>query len=90
VYNRRCIPCHGEFPHPNDHDHLWSGHYAWINFTHPEWRPALTAHLSREAGGRGLATRRFAVETPLFSSPADADYASIAIQEGRRQMLAGL
>ena len=71
VYNRRCIPCHGEFPHPNDHDHLWSGHYAWINFTHPEWSPALTAHLSREAGGRGLATRRTAVEPPLFSGAAD-------------------
>jgi hypothetical protein len=25
VYNRRCVTCHGEFPHPNDHDNIWSG-----------------------------------------------------------------
>ncbi|MFH1268065.1 MAG: hypothetical protein ABIK89_20295 [Planctomycetota bacterium] len=90
VYTRRCAECHGEFPDPNDHENIWDGRYAWVNFTHPEWSPALSAHLSREAGGRGLGTERFAAETPLFSDRTDPDYVTMleAIREGRRRMLA--
>ena len=90
VYNRRCAACHDAFPHPNDHERIWDGRFAWINFTHPEWSPALTAHLSEDAGGRGLATQRFAAEPPLFADTTDPDYVTMlqAIQEGRRQMLA--
>ena len=90
VYNRRCARCHGKFPHPNDHENIWNGRFAWINFTHPEWSPALSAHLSKKAGGRGLPTERFDGETPLFTDKSDADYVTMleAIREGRRQMLA--
>ena len=90
VYNRRCAECHGGFPHPNDHENIWNGHFAWINFTHPSWSPALTAHLTREAGGRGLPTQKFALESPLFSHTTDPDYLTMleSIREGRRQMLA--
>ena len=89
VTNRRCASCHGEFPHPNDHDNIWSGRFAWINFTHPEWSSALTAHLSKEAGGRGLGTERFATDMPLFHDTSNPDYITMldAIREGRRQML---
>jgi hypothetical protein len=90
VYNRRCAACHGEFPHPNDHENIWSGRYAWVNFTHPEWSPALCAHLGKEAGGRGLPTQEFAPGPPLFSDTTDPDYVTMlaAVREGRRQMLA--
>jgi hydrazine synthase alpha subunit-like protein len=90
VYNRRCGSCHGEFPHPNDHDNIWSGRFAWINFTHPEWSPALSAHLSKEAGGRGLGTQRFEIDMPLFHHTSNPDYMTMleAIREGRRRMLA--
>lgn len=90
VYNRRCASCHGEFPHPNDHDELWTGRHAWINFTHPQWSLALTAHLSKEAGGRGVSAQPFGDEPPLFSHTRDPDYVTMleAIREGHRQMLA--
>ena len=90
VYGRRCTACHGAFPDPNDHDNIWSGHYAWINFTHPSWSSALTAHLSDTAGGRGLPTRRFADEPALFADTTDPNYVTMleAIREGRRLMLA--
>jgi len=90
VYQRRCVSCHGEFPHPNDHDRLWDGRYAWINLTHPEWSSALTAHLAKPAGGRGIPTRRFADEPPLFADTADPDYVTMldGIREGQREMAA--
>ncbi|MHB8861128.1 MAG: HzsA-related protein [Pirellulaceae bacterium] len=90
VYNRRCATCHNEFPHPNDHDGIWDGRFAWINFTHPEWSPALSAHLSKDAGGRGISTKRFTDEPMLFADLTDPDYVTMfeAICEGRRQMLA--
>jgi hypothetical protein len=50
----------------------------------------LTAHLSKEVGGRGLATRRGADEPALFADTGDSDYVTMleAIEEGHRQMLA--
>ncbi len=90
VYNRRCAGCHEAFPDPNDHDEIWDGRYAWINFTHPEWSPALSAHLSPPAGGRGVPTERFADDSALFVDTTDPDYVTMleAIREGRRQLLA--
>ena len=91
VYQRRCLGCHGEFPHPNDHDRLWDGHFAWLNLTHPEWSPALTTHLAKQAGGRGVPTRRWADEPALFSQTTDPDYVTMleAIRQGHRQLAAG-
>jgi hypothetical protein len=90
VYNRRCAHCHGEYPDPNDHDKIWSGHYAWINLTHPSWSPALVAHLSEDAGGRGLSTDRFGLTGPLFQDTTDPDYQRMlaAIRVGRQKMFA--
>jgi hypothetical protein len=88
VYNRRCASCHGGVPHPNDHANIWDGRLAWINFTHPENSPALTAHLSKPSG-RGLGTEKDGSGPPLFQDATDPDYLTMleAIEEGRRKML---
>ncbi len=90
VYKRRCHACHGDFPHPNDHGRIWDGRFAWINLTHPQYSPALSAHLAKPAGGRGLGTEKDGHGKPLFEDTADADYTAMlqAIHEGRRKMLA--
>jgi hypothetical protein len=86
VYNRRCADCHGKYPEPNDHAAIWDGRLAWINFSHPDWSPALTAHLAKSAGGRGIETLRNGQSPPQFASTADHDYQTMlrAIQEGKR------
>jgi len=86
VYNRRCADCHGKYPEPNDHGAIWDGRLAWINFSHPDWSPALTAHLTKAAGGRGIETLRNGQRPPQFTSTADTDYQTMlrAIREGKR------
>ncbi len=90
VYRRRCESCHGGLPHPNDHARIWDGRLAWINFSHPQNSPALTAHLAKAAGGRGLGTEQGGKGPPLFDRALDPDYRTVlaAIEEGRREMLA--
>ena len=90
VYKKRCTSCHGDMPNPNDHGRIWDGQLAWINFTHPEWSAALTAHLAKKAGGRGLGIEKGGKGAPLFNETRDPDYAAMlaAICEGRRKMLA--
>lgn len=50
VYQRRCAGCHGGLATATD----WEGRFAWINLTRPEFSAALTAHLSKAAGGRQI------------------------------------
>ncbi len=94
VYQRRCVECHGPIPHPGVHGggkgHQWEGRYAWINLSRPEFSSALTAHLARAAGGRGLGMEKGAKEKPLFNSTDDPDYRAMleAIREGHRGMMA--
>lgn len=90
TFDKRCASCHGKFPGPNEHDRIWTGTLAWINLTHPEWSPALTAHLPKEAGGRGLSTEKGKQTPPLFKDKTDPDYTTMlkAIEEGHRLMLA--
>jgi len=90
TYNKRCGSCHGGFPHPNDHGRIWDGRYAWINLTRPQYSPALTAHLAKDAGGRGLGTEKGGKGPPLFKDTKDPDYTTMlrAIEEGRQKMLA--
>lgn len=89
VYNRRCAECHGKYPDPNDHSAIWDGRLAWINCSHPEWSPALTAHLAKSAGGRGIQTPQNGRRPPEFPTPADPDYQTMlrAIEEGKRLAL---
>ena len=89
VYRRTCESCHDKFPHPNDHAHIWDGRLAWIDFTHPEFSPALTAHLAKPLG-RGLTNALRGQLPPLFATPADPDYQSMlkAIETGKQLMLA--
>ena len=86
VYHRRCAECHGPYPDPNDHAAIWDGRLAWINFSNPAWSPALTAHLAKAAGGRGIETTRNGRHPPLFPDAADTDYQTMlqAIQQGKR------
>ena len=90
TYNKRCGSCHGGFSHPNDKGRIWDGRFAWINLTHPEHSPALTAHLAKKAGGRGQGTEKGGKGKPLFGDTKDPDYLNMlgAIKEGRRKMLA--
>lgn len=90
VYDARCASCHGPIPEPNDHGRIWDGRYAWMNFTHPEWSPALTAHLAKEAGGWGLGTEPDGGGAPLFDTKQDPDYLRMlgALEEGCVGMLA--
>jgi len=90
VYNKRCGSCHGGFPHPNDNGRVWDGRFAWINLTHPEHSAVLTAHLSKEAGGRNLGTEKGGKGPPLFDNTEDPDYKTMlaAIKQGRNKMLA--
>ena len=63
---------------------------AWINFTHPHLSPALTAHLAKEVGGRGISTSSDGPRTLLFTDTTDADYQRMlkAIETGKEGMLA--
>jgi hypothetical protein len=90
VYTRRCQSCHGGYPRPNDHAEIWDGRLAWIDFTHPQLSPALTAHLASDVDGRGISTSSHGPTTLLFADTTDADYRRMlkAIQTGRQSMLA--
>ena len=78
VYDRACASCHKDPLHFRGGQ--WMPLWSWINLTRPEWSPALTAHLSKEAGGRGIPAKDFA-----FRDTTDPDYQLMlnAIQEAR-------
>ena len=86
VYDRRCASCHGKYEGTTD----WEGRFAWINFSHPQNSPALTAHLAKDAGGRGITQPVNGHAPPQFTSTADDDYQALlrAIETGRRLALA--
>ncbi|HUT60551.1 MAG TPA: family 16 glycoside hydrolase [Phycisphaerae bacterium] len=90
VYDRRCASCHGRFPQPNDHANIWDGRTAWINLSRPPLSPALTAHLAKEAGGRGIVKPQDGNPPPAFLTTSDTDYQTMlkAIDTGRQLMLA--
>jgi len=85
VYKRRCVECHGGLPHPNVHRGIWSGKLAWINFTHPSQSPALTAHLPKDKGGRGIEAIKDGERRAVFTGVEDADYVKTlnAIEAGK-------
>jgi hypothetical protein len=81
VYRNRCASCHGEIPEREfgfDRGPMWS----WIDLSKPEWSPALTAHLDKAAGGRGIPAKDF-----RFRDSADPDYQAMlkAIVEGSKK-----
>jgi hypothetical protein len=85
VYARRCATCHGEFPQTRLIT-CWDGRTAWINFTRPQYSAALTAHLPKSAGGRGIDKMRDGKPIPLFAGVDDPDYQTMlaAVREGKR------
>jgi mono/diheme cytochrome c family protein len=86
VYNRRCAACHGNLDSTTD----WEGRFAWINFSRPQLSAALTAHLRKSAGGRGIDQPVNGQSPPRFDTTADPDYQTMlqAIETGRRLALA--
>jgi hypothetical protein len=81
VYNRRCVQCHGRLEGSID----WEGRYAWIDLSRPEHSPALSAHLSTQAGGRGLDKPLHGKMPPRFADATDPDYTAMlkAIRAGK-------
>jgi hypothetical protein len=80
VYNRRCASCHGEAK--GELGLADPKQWSWVNLTRPEWSPALTAHLAKPAGGRGIPAEDFA-----FRDTSDPDYRAMlqAIVEGGKK-----
>ncbi|MGD0090664.1 MAG: family 16 glycoside hydrolase [Planctomycetota bacterium] len=85
VYNRRCASCHGKYENTTD----WIGRFAWINLTNPQFSPALTAHLSKQSGGRGIEKTKEGKPIPMFAGKDDPDYRRMleAIAAGKKLML---
>lgn len=89
VYTRRCQSCHQAIETNQDTLGMsqsttnWTGRFAWINLSHPENSPALTAHLPTPHG-RGIPA------DGMFTTENDPDYQKMlrAIQRGREAMLA--
>lgn len=89
VWNRRCAECHKEFHFsdapsgPANPTTNWSGRFGWVNFTHPEHSPALTAHRPAPLG-RGIKTEKGF----LFETDEDPDYQKLlrAIRVGSDAM----
>ncbi|MCP4784351.1 MAG: DUF1080 domain-containing protein [Fuerstiella sp.] len=82
VYNQRCIDCHGKLEGTTD----WNGRFAWINLTNPHLSPALTAHLSKESGGRGIDMAQPGQPPSPFLDTTDPDYRTMlnAIETGKQ------
>jgi mono/diheme cytochrome c family protein len=81
VYRSRCASCHGDIPAHEfgfDRGAMWS----WIDLSRPEWSPALTAHLAKTAGGRGIPAKGF-----QFKDVTDPDFQAMlkAVAEGSKK-----
>ena len=94
IYNERCAACHlaidahrPELAPMGNISMNWEGKFAWINLTRPENSPLLTAHLSKEAGGRGLSTDPFLKSRLIFRDTNDPAYQKLleAIRAGAEQ-----
>ncbi|MDO5553439.1 MAG: hypothetical protein Q4G68_06720 [Planctomycetia bacterium] len=85
IYEKKCIECHkslfgGNRDLPEVYDGVnidWTGRFAWINLTRPANSAMLTAHLSRDAGGRGLSVDPNDPKKILFRDTSDADYQAL-------------
>ncbi|MHA1128993.1 MAG: hypothetical protein ACTSRN_08615, partial [Alphaproteobacteria bacterium] len=82
VYQRRCQACHGDLNSTTN----WQGRFAWINLSTPAHSPALTVHLAKDAGGRGVGIERDGQQVPMFGNTDEADYLQMlrAIELGGR------
>ena len=89
VYQNRCFSCHGDFL-VSGRATCWDGRTAWLNFSRPQFSAALTAHLAKSAGGRGIDRNTDGKPIPLFADTSDADYQVMlrALETGRTQAFA--
>ncbi len=96
IYDEKCASCHknilgGNRDLPGVYDSTntdWTGRFGWINLTRPENSALLTAHLPKEAGGRGLSTEpteNGAAPKYVFESKADPTWQTLlkAIKRGQ-------
>ena len=69
----------------------WTGRFAWLNLTRPEYSPALTVHLPKEQGGRGLSVEPGdSAPRYVFETKDDPAWQTMlhAIEKGRADALA--
>ncbi len=94
LYDAHCSSCHqnllgGNRDLPGVVDQInidWIGRFGWINLTNPENSALLTAHLPKEAGGRGLSTEKDAKAPKyVFESKDDPAWKALlqAIELGK-------
>ncbi|MBR5244364.1 MAG: hypothetical protein IKW13_09025 [Thermoguttaceae bacterium] len=96
IYDEKCASCHKnllggnrDLPGVYDAQNIdWTGRFGWINLTRPENSALLTAHLPKEAGGRGLSTEPTddgAAPKYVFESKDDPTWQTLlkAIRRGK-------
>lgn len=86
TYRANCLSCHarnGSFESLSPCDLN-----SWINLTRPQNSRVLNAHLSKEAGGMGLAKESHGRKPPLFRDTKDATYQAMlkAIEKGKQAL----
>jgi len=59
LYAKNCASCHGEMILKPGLSNRIETQWWWFDLTCPAWSPALTAHLPKAAGGRGVGTFAF-------------------------------
>ena len=74
IYRAKCASCHGDIDLGRSLTNVIEPQWWWFDLSRPEWSPALTAHLAKEAGGRGCAKFTFASK----DDPTWKELASIA------------
>lgn len=81
VYQANCASCHSNRPIWEDH-----GKNGWFNLANPEYSRVLNAHLSKDAGGKGIDRERNNRRSPIFADTQDPVYQSLlaAIQAGQQ------
>lgn len=74
VFQSKCSECHEKIEGTTN----WEGRYAWLNLSRPKFSSALTTHMPKEYGGRG-------VEPIVFKNHNDSGYKKMlrAIEKGK-------
>ena len=85
VFREHCAECHGGRKRREP-----AIRNTWVNLTRPARSRLLTAHLSRAAGGLGIAKPRGKIEPPIFPDTSHPVYRALlrAIEAGKAALLA--
>lgn len=83
TYDKSCVSCHG--PLVDWRPYFKPRQDMQVNLTRPEFSRILNAHLSKAAGGLGIAARKDGHTPPVFSDTNDPIYQAMlcAINKGK-------